>query len=155
MSRPRPDFMGLKQKLQEDLKAAMKSGEKLRTMALRGIIAEVSRVEVADAARREVTDSDIIQVIKRERARREESLEFARKAGRADLIEQNEAEAKVLESYLPAAVSADEVRAAVNEIIAGGAKQIGPVMNALRDRFGAQLDGKVASEIVKSTLAAK
>ncbi len=147
--------MSLKQKLQEDLKAAMKSGEKLRTMALRGIIAEVSRVEVADAARREVTDADVIQVIKRERARREESLEFARKAGRADLIEQNEAEAKVLESYLPAAVSADEVRAAVNEIIAGGANQIGPLMKALRDRFGAQLDGKVASEIVKSALARK
>jgi uncharacterized protein len=147
--------MSLKQKLQDDLKTAMKSGEKLRTMALRGIIAEVSRVEVADAARREVTDADVIQVIKRERARREESLEFARKAGRADLIEQNEAEAKVLESYLPAAVSADEVRAAVNEIIAGGANQIGPVMKALRDRFGAQLDGKVASEIVKSALAPK
>jgi uncharacterized protein len=147
--------MSLKQKLQEDLKAAMKSGEKLRTMALRGIIAEVSRVEVADAARREVTDADVIQVIKRERARREESLEFARKAGRADLIEQNEAEAKVLESYLPAAVSPDEVRAAVNEIVAGGADQIGPVMKALRNRFGAQLDGKVASEIVKSALAPK
>jgi uncharacterized protein len=147
--------MNLKQKLQQDLKAAMKSGEKLRTMALRGIIAEVSRVEVADTARREVTDADVIQVIKRERARREESLEFARKAGRADLIEQNEAEAKVLESYLPAAVSADEVRAAVNEIIAGGANQIGPVMKALRERFGAQLDGKVASEIVKSALAGK
>jgi uncharacterized protein len=147
--------MSLKQKLQEDLKFAMKRGEKLRTMALRGIIAEVSRVEVADTARREVTDADVIQVIKRERARREESLEFARKAGRADLIEQNEAEARVLESYLPAPVSADEVRAAVNEIIAGGANQIGPVMKALRDRFGAQLDGKVASEIVKSALAAK
>ncbi len=147
--------MSLKQKLREDLKAAMKSGEKLRTMALRGIIAEVSRVEVADASRREVTDADVIQVIKRERARREESLEFARKAGRVDLIEQNEAEAKVLESYLPAAVSADEVRTAVNEIIAGGANQIGPVMKALRDRFGAQLDGKVASDIVKSALAAK
>jgi uncharacterized protein len=147
--------MSLKQKLQEDLRVAMKSGEKLRTMALRGIIAEVSRVEVAGTARREVTDADVIQVIKRERARREESLEFARKASRADLIEQNEAEAKILESYLPAAVSADEVRAAVNEIIAGGANQIGPVMKALRDRFGAQLDGKVASEIVKSVLAAK
>jgi uncharacterized protein len=147
--------MSLKQKLQEDLRAAMKSGEKLRTMALRGIIAEVSRVEVADTARKEATDADVIQVIKRERARREESLEFARKAGRADLVEQNEAEAKILESYLPAAVSADEVRAAVSEIIAGGANQIGPVMKALRDRFGAQLDGKVASEIVKSALAAK
>jgi uncharacterized protein len=147
--------MSLKQKLQEDLRTAMKSGEKLRTMALRGIIAEVSRVEVADTARKEVTDADVIQVIKRERARREESLEFARKAGRADLVEQNEAEAKILESYLPAAVSADEVRAAVNEIIAGGANQIGPVMKALRDRFGALLDGKVASDIVKTALAPK
>jgi uncharacterized protein len=145
--------MSLKQKLQDDLKTAMKSGEKLRTMALRGILSEVTRVE--KEPRHEASDDEVIQVIKRERARREESLEFARKANRADLIEQNETEAKVLQSYLPAAASPDDVRAAIAEIIGGGANQMGPVMKALRDRFGAQLDGKVASELAKEALAKK
>jgi uncharacterized protein len=148
---PRSIFMSLKQKLQEDLKAAMKGGEKLRTMALRGILSEVTRVE--KDVRHEATDDEVIQVIKRERARRAESLEFARKANRADLIEQNETEAKVLDSYLPAAASSDEVRAAIAEIIAGGAVQMGPVMKALRERFGSTLDGKVASDLVKQALA--
>ena len=145
--------MSLKQQLQDDLKAAMKSGEKLRMMALRGIISEVTRVE--KDVRHEATDAEVIQVIKRERARREESLEFARKANRADLIEQNETEAKVLQAYLPAAASADEVRTALAEIIAGGANQMGPVMKALRDRFGAGLDGKIASDLAKEALAKK
>ncbi len=145
--------MSLKQKLQEDLKAAMKGGEKLRLMAIRGIISEVTRVE--KDVPHEATDAEVIQVIKRERARREESLEFARKANRADLIEQNETEAKVLESYLPVAASADDVRAAIAEIVAGGENQMGPVMKALRDRFGAALDGKVASDLAKEALAKK
>jgi len=143
----------MKQKIQDDLKAAMKSGEKLKVMALRGILSEVSRME--KDVRREPNEAEIIQIIKRERARREESLEFARKANRQDLIEQNEAEAKVLESYLPAAASADDVRAAASAAIASGANNIGAVMKALREKFGASLDGKLASDIAKEALAPK
>jgi uncharacterized protein YqeY len=143
----------VKQKIQDDLKAAMKSGDKTRVMALRGILAEISRVE--KDVRREPSEAEIITVIKRERARRAEALEFARKAGRADLIEQNEAEAKVLAAYLPAELAADEVKAAIEEIIAGGANQMGAIMKALRKRFGARLDGKTASEMVKQALAPK
>jgi uncharacterized protein YqeY len=140
----------LKARIQADLKAAMKSGDKLRMMALRGVLSEISRLE--KDVRREPSDAEILQIIKRERAKREESLEFARKAARQDLIEQNETEAKVLESYLPATASADEVRA---EIAAAMAAQIGPVMKALRDKFGAGLDGKLASELAKEAIAKK
>jgi uncharacterized protein len=143
----------VKQKLQDDLKAAMKSGDKLRTMALRGILAEISRVE--KDVRREPNEAEIVTVIKRERARRAEALEFARKANRADLIEQNENEAKILAAYLPAELEAVEVKAAIDEIIAGGANQMGAVMKALRDKFGARLDGRMASELVKQALAPK
>jgi len=143
----------LKLKLQDDLKAAMKSGDKLKLMTVRGVIAEISRIE--KDVRREANEAEIVQTIKRERARREEALEFARKANRADLIEQNEAEAKILDSYLPAAIGADEVKAAVAAQIAAGVNQIGPLMKALRDQFGARLDGKLASEIVKSSIAPK
>ena len=143
----------MKLKLQDDLKAAMKSGDKLKLMTVRGVIAEISRIE--KDVRREANEAEIVQTIKRERARREEALEFARKANRADLIAQNEAEAKILDGYLPAAIGADEVKAAVAAQIAAGVNQIGPLMKALRDQFGARLDGKLASAIVKSSIAPK
>ena len=143
----------MKRKIQDDLKAAMKSGDKLRMMALRGVLSEISRLE--KDVRRDPNDAEILQIIKRERAKREESLEFARQAARQDLIEQNETEARILESYLPAAASADEVRAEIAAAIAAGASQIGPIMKALRDKFGAGLDGKTASELAKEALAKK
>jgi uncharacterized protein len=143
----------VKQKLQKDLKASMKSGDKLRTMTLRGVLAEITRVE--KDVRREANETEIVQIIKRERARRDEALEFARKAARSDLIEQNESEAKILDGYLPAAIGADELSAAIAEAMNAGANQIGPIMKALRDRFGAQLDGKLASDLVKQALTAR
>ena len=69
----------MKEKLQGDLKAAMKGGEKLRLMTVRGILSEVTRLE-KDVCR-EANEDEIIQIIKRERARRDESLEFARRGG--------------------------------------------------------------------------
>jgi uncharacterized protein YqeY len=143
----------VKNKIQDDLKAAMKSGDKLRMMALRSVLSEISRLE--KEVRRDPSDAEIIQIIKRERAKREETLEFARKASRQDLIEQNETEARILESYLPATTSPDEVRAEIQAAIAAGASQMGPVMKALRDKFGASLDGKVASELAREALAKK
>ena len=143
----------MRKKIQDDLKAAMKSGDKLRTMTLRGVLSEMSRLE--KDVRRDPNDAEILQIIKRERAKREETLEFARKAARQDLIEQNETEAKILESYLPATTSADDVRAEIQIAIAAGASQMGPIMKALRDKFGASLDGKAASELAKEALAKK
>jgi uncharacterized protein len=143
----------VKQKLQADLKASMKGGDKLRTMTLRGVLAEITRIE--KDVRREANDTEIVQIIKRERVRREETLGFARQGGRADLVAQNEEEARVLDSYLPAALDENELRAAIAEQVAAGVKQIGPLMKALKDRFGAQLDGRVASQLVKEALAPK
>ncbi len=142
----------MKQKLQGDLKTAMKAGDQPRMMTLRGILAEITRLE--KDVLHEAGEGEIIQIIKSERARRDEALEFARKAGRNDLIEQNEREAKILDGYLPAAIGADELSAAIAEAMTGGATQIGPIMKALRDRFGAALDGKLASELVKKALSA-
>ena len=145
----------MKQKLRDELTAAMKSGDKLRTLVLRGVLAEVSRFEVEKDVRREADEAAIVQILKREKARREETLMFARKGGRQDLVDQNEAELKIIEGYLPAGISEDDLRAAVKEAIAGGATQIGPLMKALREKFGARLDGKLASEIVKQELVAR
>jgi uncharacterized protein YqeY len=143
----------VKEKLQSDLKTAMKGGDKLRLMTVRGILSEITRLE-KDVCR-DANNEEIIQIIKRERARRDESLEFARRGKRYDLITQYEAEAKILEGYLPDAVGEAELNAAVAAQIAAGATQIGPIMKALRDQFGARLDGKMASGAVKTALAPK
>jgi uncharacterized protein YqeY len=142
----------VKQKLQDDLKAAMKAGDKLRTMTIRGALAEITRLE--KDVRRPANDAEVIQILKRERARRDEAIEFARKGNRKDLVEQNETEAGILDGYLPAALSADEVKAAIVAEISAGATQIGPIMKSLRDQFGPRLDGKMASELVKQALVA-
>jgi uncharacterized protein len=141
----------LKEKLQTDLKTAMKAGDKLRLMTVRGILSEITRVE--KDVRRDANDDEIIQIIKRERARRDESLEFARRGKRFDLINQYETEAKVLEGYLPAGVGEEELNDAVAAQISAGVNQIGPIMKALRDQFGARLDGKMASAAVKAAIA--
>jgi uncharacterized protein len=143
----------VKEKLQGDLKTAMKAGDKLRLMTVRGILSEVTRLE-KDVCR-EANGDEIIQIIKRERARRDESLEFARRGKRYDLITQYEAEAKILEGYLPDAVGEAELNDAVSAQVAAGANQIGSIMKALRDQFGARLDGKMASAAVKAALAPK
>jgi uncharacterized protein YqeY len=143
----------VKEKLQNDLKLAMKAVDKLRVMTLRGALTEITRLE--KDVRRPANNDEIIQILKRERARRDEAIEFARKGGRQDLLEQNQTEAQILDGYLPAALSADEIQAAIAAQIAGGASQIGPIMKALRDQFGARLDGKMASELAKQALASK
>ena len=131
----------------------MKARNERKVMTLRGVLTEITRIE--KDVRRDANEAEIVQVIKRERARRDETLEFARKANRADLVAQNEAEAAVLDSYLPAALSPDELRAAIDAELTAGASQIGPIMKALRDKFGVQLDGKLASDLVKQALARK
>ncbi len=141
----------MKNQLRDDLKTAMKSGDKLRLMTIRGVLSEITRIE--KDVRREANETEIVQVLKRERARRDEMLEFARKGGRQDLVDQNEAEARILEGYLPAALTADELNAAIAAQLSAGIRQIGPIMKALRDQFGARLDGKLASELVKQALA--
>ena len=122
----------MKEKLQSDLKTAMKGGEEAATddgarHPLRDYAAGKGRLSRGE--RRQ-----IIQIIKRERARRDESLEFARRGKRYDLITQYETEAKILEGYLPEGVGEAELNAAVSAQIMAGANQIGPIMKALRDQ---------------------
>ena len=143
----------MKAKLQADLKNAMKSGDKLRVMTIRGILAEITRIE-KDVCR-EANEAEIVQVIKRERARRDEALEFARKGKRDDLIAQNEGEAKILDEYMPKAVGENEVKAVIAAQVSAGVTQMGLIMKALKDQFGARLDGKTASDLVKQALAPK
>ncbi len=145
--------MVMKARLQDDLKTAMKARDTARMMTIRGVLTEISRLEKEVC--REANEAEVVQILTRERARREEALEFARKGNRPDLVAQNEAEVRVLEAYIPAGVGAEEIRAAIEGQVAAGVTQIGPIMKALKDQFGARLDGKLASDLVKQALAPK
>jgi uncharacterized protein YqeY len=143
----------MKARFQDDLKTAMKARDTARVMTIRGILTEITRLEKEVC--RPANETEIVQILKRERARREEALGFARQGNRPDLIAQNETEARILDAYIPAGVGAEEIRAVIETKIAAGAAQIGPLMKALKDEFGARLDGKLASELVKEALARK
>ena len=109
----------MKEKLQDDLKVAMKSGERLRVMTLRGVLTEITRLE--KDVRRPANNDEIIQIFKRERARRDEAIEFAQKGRRPDLVEQNQTEAAILDTYLPAALDPSEIQAVIAAQLAAGA----------------------------------
>ncbi len=140
----------MKERLQGDLKISMKSGDTIRTMTIRGVLAEVTRLE--KELRRPANETEVLQVIKRERSQRDEALSFARQAGRADLVSQYEKEAEVLDGYMPAKLDPTELKAAISAEVEKGELQLGSIMKALKARFGARLDGKTASEMVKQAL---
>jgi uncharacterized protein YqeY len=142
--------MALFDTLQQDLNAARKAQDKARTLVLGTIISDAKnrRIEL----RRELTDDEVIDVLRKGIKRRRESIEmYAGK--REDLAEKERAEVRVLESYLPAAVGEDELRAAVRAAIAGGATQIGAVMGRVLPQFKGRAEGSTINAIAREELS--
>jgi uncharacterized protein YqeY len=140
----------LAQRLQSDLNASRKSGDKARTLLLGTIIADVRNREIE--LRRDLTDDDVIDVLRRGIKKRRESIEMYEKGNRTDLADKERAEAELLGAYLPAAVSEDELRAAVRAAIAAGANNIGAVMGRVMPQFKGRAEGGVISSIAKEEL---
>jgi len=143
----------LAERLQGDLNGARKSGERDRTLLLSTILADVKnrRIEL----RRDPTDDEVVDVLRRGIKRRRESAEMYEKGARPELAAREREEAATLETYLPAQVGEDEIRAAVREAIAGGATAMGPLMGAVNPRFKGRADGGVVSRIAREELAAR
>jgi uncharacterized protein YqeY len=140
-------------RLQNDLNAARKAQDKQSTLLLSTILADVKnrRIEL----RRDPSDAEVIEVLRRGIKRRRESVEMYDKGGRADLATKERSEVEALEKYLPAAVNPDEIRSAVREAIAAGATNIGGVMGVVMPRFKGRTDGSVINAIVREELSAK
>jgi len=142
--------MPLFETLQSDLNAARKSQDKARVLVLGTIIADAKNRKIE--LRRDLTDDDVIDVLRKGIKRRRESIEmYAGK--RDDLADKERAEVTVLEQYLPAAVSDDELRAAVRSAIAGGATQIGAVMGTVLPQFKGRAEGSTINAIAREELA--
>lgn len=138
-------------RLRQDLQDAMKSRAMETVYVLRGLLAVVAnrRIELGG----ELPAAEIATLVVRESKKREEAEDFARKAGREDLVAQNEAERVILARYLPTMLALEEVTALVTAWIADGVTTMGPLMARLKERHAGQYDGKVASEIVRKLLA--
>jgi uncharacterized protein YqeY len=138
-------------KLQADLNAARKGGDKARTLLLGTIIADVKNREIE--VRRDLTDDDVIEVLRRGIKKRRESIDMYGKGNRQDLADKERIEVDMLSTYLPAAVSDDELRAAVRAAIEGGARNIGAVMGRVMPQFKGRAEGGTISAIAKEELS--
>jgi uncharacterized protein YqeY len=144
--------MAIADTVKQDLVTAMKAGDKDRVGALRLVLSELQK------AAKDGGD-DELAVLRRERKRRHESAVAFRDAGRDELAQGEEAEALVIEAYLPAELSDDELRAivtaAVAESGASSPKDMGQVMKAAMPKVGGRADGKRVSALVQEALTGR
>jgi len=142
--------------LAERLRAAMTEARKQRDQGRTVLLSTI----LADLRNRELelphpaTDQDVVDVVRRGVKQRREAAEQYAAAGRQDRADLELGEVRALEAFLPAAVSAEEIRAAVREVIAAGARDLGRVMGQVMPRFQGRADGKLVNTIAREELAA-
>ncbi len=143
-----------KEQLNEDLKAAMKSGDAFRKDTLRLMMSAIKQVEVDQ--RKTLTEEDVYGLLQTEAKKRRDSITEMRGAGRNDLADKEQAELTLIESYLPQQMTREELeveaRKAIAESGASSAKEMGNVMKVLMPRVKNRADGKLVNEVVKSLL---
>lgn len=146
--------MDTKTKLEEALKTAMKAGDDVARRTIRMALAAVRQVEIDK--RTSLDETAVLGILQKEIKTRREAVEEASQAGRADIVAATQAEIKVLEGFLPAAMSADEllalVQAAVAEVGASGPADMGKVMKTLMPRVAGRAPGDQVSAAVRSIL---
>ena len=146
--------MSLQQRLDDDLKAAMKSSDSLKTSVLRMIKAAIKNKQVEK--RKDLSDEEIISVLSTLTKQRRESIDLFSKGGREDLAEKEKQELAVLQLYLPGQLSPEDldriIMEAINESSAEGVKDIGKVMRLIMPRVQGAADGKVVNQRVKELL---
>lgn len=145
----------LAEKITEDIKTAMKSGEKERLVTLRSLMAQIKDATVN--AGKDLTDDAALTVVTKQIKQRQDAFEQYKNAERMDLADIEESEIKILRAYQPAQLSEEEISALVDEAIqATGAtskKEMGKVMGALMPKVKGKADGGLVNRIVGSKLA--
>jgi uncharacterized protein YqeY len=150
----------LKERLRADLTTAMKARDKVRSATIRMVLSAISEAEVAGTEAKELSDSQVLDVVVREAKKRREAEEAYVAADRPELAEKERAEAGVLSDYLPQQLSAEEVAIVVREAIAEtGAAELGPrgmgkVMGVVTPRTKGRADGAAVAAEVRRQLGA-
>ena len=146
--------MTLKTQLNDSVKEAMKSGDEIRKRTVRMVLAAVKQAEVDK--RVELDDMAVMSLVQKEMKNRRESLEEARKARRADLVEANEAEINILQAFLPKAMPAEElnalVQAAIAETGAASPADMGKVMKVVMAKVAGRAPNDMVSAAVREQL---
>ncbi len=146
--------MSLSEKIAQDLKTAMKSGQRTRVDVLRMLKAQIKNVEIEKG--RPLTEEEEIQVLQSAAKKRKEAIEFYEKGNRPELAAKEKEELAVIEAFLPSQMSREEIEAAVVEIIsqtgASSLKDLGKVMKEAMAQLKGKADGKMIQEIVRSKL---
>jgi len=146
--------MGLRERIDTDIKTALKSGAKEKLSTLRMLSAALKYKQIDK--RRELTEEEVSETVRTLIKQRRDSIEQFGKGGRQDLVDKETAEVAVLEAYLPQQFSREELDAMVRDSVAQtgaqGAKDMGKVMKVLIPMVGGRADGKLVSELVKQAL---
>ena len=147
--------MSLKERITEDMKAAMRAKEADRLLTIRGLMAAMKQKEVDE--RITLDDAAIVGIVDKLIKQRKDSIAQFSAAGRTDLVDKESAELRVLEGYLPARLSAEEITAQVAALVAelgaSGPGDMGKVMGAAKAKFAGQADMGLVSAAVKQALA--
>lgn len=147
--------MQLQERLNADLKEAMKSRDALRISAIRMLLSSVKNRSIE--LRRDLSDAEVTETIVTLCKQRRESIRLFKEAGRQELVEKEEAELALLTGYLPQQLTREELVSLVEKVIAEtsatSGKDMGRVMKALQPQVSGRADGKLVSEVVKEKLA--
>jgi hypothetical protein len=146
--------MGLKERLTEDSKAALRSGDKLRLSTVRMLLSEIKNAEIAEHG--EITEEETLQLASREARKRKEAIAEFSKGGRQDLVDKETYELSVLQEYLPEQMSEDDVKKVVadtiQEVGATSPSDLGKVMGKLMQKVKGKADGKLINQLVREML---
>lgn len=144
----------LKQTISEDMKSAMKSGDKLALSVLRMLNSELKNREIEKGE--ELSDEAVLEVVSKQAKKRKDSIAAYNQGGRSELAEQEQLELDILNKYLPEQMGEEELRRVISETInetgAKEASEMGKVMGALMPKIKGKADNSLASKIVKEEL---
>ncbi len=147
--------MSIREKINEDIKNAMKSGDELVKMVLRGTMAAIKQIEIDE--RKELEEDEVLKIVQKEVKSRKESIADAKKAERPDLIEIAEKEMEILSVFLPEAMSEEELTTIIKDVIvevgASSMADMGKVMGGVMPKVKGRADGGQINQIVKQLLS--
>jgi uncharacterized protein YqeY len=146
--------MSLLQKLQNEMKIAMKNKDKERLSTIRMLISEIKKVQID--TKKELTDEEIIKILQKYAKQRKDSIEQYKKAGREDLVKKEMKELEIVQEFLPKQLSEEEIEKIVEETIkelnATSMKDMGKVMKTVMSKVAGKAEGAIVSQIVKNKL---
>ena len=148
--------MGLKERLQDDLKDALRARDERRKSVIRMALTVITNAEVEHGG--DLDDPGVAAVLQKEARQRQDAIAELRQTDRSDLLVKEEAELAILEEYLPKLLSRDEIVAEARQVVAEmgatGMGQMGPVMSTLMSKLKGRVDGRLVNEVVRELLSA-